>query len=260
MTSTYADDVAAHLHLRGSARDDALSDLRDLLSDPEVSIDELGPPADYAAALNELFRPGPKQVLGVPLSLLSGLGNRIAGTFDPADHRLIVPRVFGLGWTLNLGRIAVGLGLLRPDDVDDDVLDDAAESLGASQLVASGIVAAAAGSAAVLAVRRREAEAVLGESLTSSVVLGTLLPVVSAGLIAASTDRELPVSQRLTMPAIAASLATISGSICLQQARRPAGRAIALGGALLSFPLQLTLSYLPVRAALRHGWRKDHHA
>ena len=105
-----------------------------------------------------------------------------------------------------------------------------------------------------------EAEAVLGESLTSSVVLGTLLPVVSAGLIAASTDRELPVSQRLTMPAIAASLATISGSICLQQARRPAGRAIALGGALLSFPLQLTLSYLPVRAALRHGWRKDHHA
>lgn len=260
MTSTYIDDVAAHLTLRGRARRDSLADLRDLLSDPEISLEELGSPTEYAAALNEMFDGGPTRLLGVPVALMTGLGRRMAGTFDPADQRLVIPRVFGLGWTLNLGRVAVGLGLLNPDDVDDDVLDDAVGNLGTSQMVASAIVAAAAGSAALLAVRRGRSEAELGESLLSSVIFGTLLPVTSAALITASADGELPAAQRLTMPAIAASLAAVSGSMCLQQATRPRSKEIALGGLVLALPLQLVLSYLPVRTALRHGWRKDRHA
>ena len=260
MTSAYIEDVAAHLTFGGSARQQSLNDLRDLLSDPAISLDELGSPTEYAAALNEMFDGGPTRLLGMPVSLAKGIGRRMAGTFDPADQRLIIPRLFGLGWTLNLGRVAVGLGLLNPDDVDDDVLEDAVTNLGTPQMVASAIVATAAGSAALLAVRRETSEAELGESLLSSVAFGTLFPIVSAALIAASADRELPAAQRLTMPAIAASLATISGGMCLQQATRPRSKRIALGSLALAFPLQLALSYLPVRAALRRGWGTDHHA
>lgn len=42
--------------------------------------------------------------------------------WDPSDPRIFVPRAIGLGWDVNLGAIAVKLGWLREDDLDDDVI------------------------------------------------------------------------------------------------------------------------------------------
>lgn len=36
--------------------------------------------------------------------------------FDPENPNLLVPRTVGLGWDLNIGAVAVKLGLIRPDD------------------------------------------------------------------------------------------------------------------------------------------------
>lgn len=45
-----------------------------------------------------------------------GLLGRIASTWwSPADTRLLLPRAVGLGWDLNLGAVAVRLGLIEPD-------------------------------------------------------------------------------------------------------------------------------------------------
>lgn len=41
--------------------------------------------------------------------------------FNPEDSRLFVPRLFGAGWDVNLGAVAVRLGLLRPDDTLADL-------------------------------------------------------------------------------------------------------------------------------------------
>ncbi|QQS00568.1 MAG: hypothetical protein IPK37_17375 [Austwickia sp.] len=45
-----------------------------------------------------------------------------ARVWDPTNPALLVPRLVGGGWTVNLGALAVRLGLLRPDDYDADVL------------------------------------------------------------------------------------------------------------------------------------------
>lgn len=255
---TYIDDVAAQLTLRGAVREQALADLRDLLL--ELSPETLGPPAEYAAALNEEFGTSaglPERLLGVPLSLVSGLGDRLAGIFNPADERLMVPRLFGLGWAVNMGYIAVKLGLLRPDDVDDEVLNDAVELLDAPQVAAGAAIAGAAATTAVMAHRRHEIKARTGESATSSIVFGTLLPVVSAALLVASTDSTQQSAQRLTMPATAGSLALLSMSACWQKSWRPRGNALVLSGVAAAAVTQLTLSYLPVRTALRARWAHE---
>ncbi len=57
---------------------------------------------------------------GVPIDLTPPTAERVAHTWwNPRDERLFVPRVFGLGWDLNLGAVAVRLGLIEPDAEDE---------------------------------------------------------------------------------------------------------------------------------------------
>ncbi|GAA4474806.1 hypothetical protein GCM10023190_09250 [Enteractinococcus fodinae] len=65
-----------------------------------------------------------RRVLGVPVSL-AGLTNPEARlrAFEPENPNLFVPRTVGIGWDLNIGAVAVRLGLLRPDDSVPDLVD-----------------------------------------------------------------------------------------------------------------------------------------
>lgn len=67
---------------------------------------------------------GVRRILGIPVSL-SGLTNANARhrAFEPENPNLLVPRTVGIGWDLNIGAIAVRLGLLRPDDSVPDLVD-----------------------------------------------------------------------------------------------------------------------------------------
>jgi len=42
----------------------------------------------------------------------------------PADDRIIVPHALGMGWAINLGAVAVRLGVLQPDDADEETTID----------------------------------------------------------------------------------------------------------------------------------------
>jgi hypothetical protein len=45
-----------------------------------------------------------------------GIGERVATTWwNPAEERFLLPRAVGAGWDLNLGAVAVRLGLIEPD-------------------------------------------------------------------------------------------------------------------------------------------------
>ncbi len=47
------------------------------------------------------------------------LGARLARRWwDPTSHRILVPRLMGLGWDVNFGAVAVRLGLIEPDAED----------------------------------------------------------------------------------------------------------------------------------------------
>ncbi len=107
-----------------------LAENRSLLAELTDLEAELGSPAEYAAAvMAELDTDGISAndsrwvFAGVPVDL-TGVFRPEAyrRIFDPADNRILLPRLCGLGWTVNLGAIAVKCGLIRPDDIDADVV------------------------------------------------------------------------------------------------------------------------------------------
>ncbi|HAM44831.1 MAG TPA: hypothetical protein DCM67_07440, partial [Propionibacteriaceae bacterium] len=139
MTTPYLHTVGVHLDgLSRSDRAQALEALAAQLDElSEAGVDPLeafGPPEHYAAELLEALNDDaaaeePRfRLFGIPIEtrgLLSGhVRSRI---FDPANPRIIVPRLLGAGWTLNLGAVAVKLKLIRPDDATSEVFDQVPE-------------------------------------------------------------------------------------------------------------------------------------
>ena len=56
---------------------------------------------------------------GIPYDLRPPTGERIRRSmWNPADPHLLRPRAFGVGWDLNVGALAVRLGLIEPDAED----------------------------------------------------------------------------------------------------------------------------------------------
>lgn len=59
------------------------------------------------------------RLLGIPYDLRVPSAERYATRWwDPLDRRVMVPKAWGVGWTVNLGALAVRAGLVRPDDED----------------------------------------------------------------------------------------------------------------------------------------------
>lgn len=99
--------------------DASLDDVRSVLTD-------LGEPETFGAYLCDVVEPatGPDadayRVLGVPIELRLPTAQRVASRWwAPTDPRLLVPRVFGIGWDLNFGAAAVRLHLIEPDAEDE---------------------------------------------------------------------------------------------------------------------------------------------
>lgn len=59
------------------------------------------------------------KVLGLPYEFRPPTADRVAlRWWDPTQPDILVPRVFGIGWDVNFGAVAVRVGLIRPDDED----------------------------------------------------------------------------------------------------------------------------------------------
>ncbi len=62
--------------------------------------------------------------------------------WNPVDPRIMMPRTWGIGWTINFGAIAVRLGLVRPDDLEEqpfENLSNAAVSAAVAYRSSSGL-------------------------------------------------------------------------------------------------------------------------
>ena len=95
-------------------------------ADEAAALGALGNPGEYAAALRDALAvsegsPRPQgRVLGMPYEFRPPTATSLLERlWDPADPRVWMPRNFGVGWTINFGALAVKLGLLRPDDVEE---------------------------------------------------------------------------------------------------------------------------------------------
>ncbi len=129
----YLDRVRAALaHAPADEIADTLEDVRAHLlemlgpdsttSDVVVACEALGDPWEYGpeAAVKPTASRGAGNVLGVPYDVRIPTSERIAERWwNPRDPRLFVPRVFGVGWDLNFGALAVTLHLIDPDAEDE---------------------------------------------------------------------------------------------------------------------------------------------
>lgn len=116
-------ELRAHVTERLSTTSGTAADAREVLA-------ELGSPTMLAAAFAEDGAgpgagPGRSsalagRLLGIPYDVRPPSSERYASRlWDPRNPRIVVPRLFGMGWTVNFGAIAVKARLVRPDDEDD---------------------------------------------------------------------------------------------------------------------------------------------
>ncbi|MBZ8176245.1 hypothetical protein GP475_04105 [Corynebacterium poyangense] len=62
------------------------------------------------------------RIAGIPVGGMSGLTSESRlRSFEPENPHFFIPRRLGVGWDLNLGAVAVRLGMIRPDDSIPDL-------------------------------------------------------------------------------------------------------------------------------------------
>lgn len=104
-------------------REEVLADLRAYFTDhlePGATAADVTALADTVGEAGEPDAPEHGRLGGVPIDFSPPTAERVAHTWwNPRDERIFVPRVFGLGWALNVGAVAVKLGLIEPDAEDE---------------------------------------------------------------------------------------------------------------------------------------------
>ncbi|MER5478770.1 DUF5808 domain-containing protein [Streptomyces sp. NPDC002734] len=278
MSRTYLHAVREHLgRLTAADRRRALVALEAQLDEfQEAGLDPaavLGSPAEYAAqlveALSEDHPAGEARwrVLGLPVETRGPVNAEVRSrVWNPADPRLVVPRLFGLGWSLNLGAFAVRLGLIRPDDMGHDVL----EGIPARNLrLARSVPLVIAGATAA-------ATAFTWRSLPRTVASGfgpggrargrasrtSILGMVAIGAVPALWSQRPAVAteEALVRAATATSLAVISASAVaatVADARHAGDRwgLLTAGAVPVAALASMGVVLLPLRAGLRQAWR-----
>lgn len=150
-------ELEANLRAEVTARGDSAADEVEALR-------ALGSPEEYAVALRDALAAGavsPRpqgRVLGMPYEFRPPTADSLMERlWNPSDPRIWMPRSFGVGWTINFGALAVKLGIIRPDDIEEHPFENL--SVGALRLAASAPLFLGAVTVAIAAVWWREVPA-----------------------------------------------------------------------------------------------------
>lgn len=128
-------------------RDEVIADLRAYFADhlePGATVADVTALANTVGEAGDAsHEPRHSRFGGLPIDLTPPTAERVAHTWwNPRDERIFVPRVFGLGWALNVGAVAVKLGLIEPDAEDEPFENTPAPALRKALLVPVVLAAA----------------------------------------------------------------------------------------------------------------------
>lgn len=125
-------------------------------------IDELGPAEQYREAADDTAETSVAsggRVLGMPYDFSMPTTEKFAARWwNPADPHILVPRVWGIGWSVNFAAIAVKLGWMRPDDEDTTPFTNVPDRVLLGAMAVPTLIAAAGVLAIVLAWQSLPAE------------------------------------------------------------------------------------------------------
>ncbi|MBD8030043.1 DUF5808 domain-containing protein [Corynebacterium gallinarum] len=174
--------------------------------------------------------------------------------FEPENPKLWVPRTIGLGWDLNIGAVAVKLGLIRPDDSLPDLEEHIPREVTTTLRIAP-ILGAAAVAAAGIQLARTHDRLPSNWGLTMkptrwsnapAAVAPPVLISVGSAVWATATPRV-----DVTLAAQALGLQTMS-LLLLAAAARPSSRMLPAAG-LVTLPAVATgILTATVRSALNN--------
>ncbi len=247
---------------------------------PDPVTAQLGDPRTYAARLRDALadpefaadrpRRAQARVLGVPVETRGITDDRVvARAWDPANPNLLVPRLFGGGWRLNLGAVAVRLGLLRPDDYDEEAVAHIPARVRTAARAVPVVMSLATCAAVAASWRRLPDRVATSWSVTGRVQRrggrSTLLVLAALGAgPAAWSLMPTEPDEALVRSGIATSMTTLSAlsvAATLADARREVGERGAgawFTPAVIAAPVAgLADIVLPVRAGVRRLWRQS---
>lgn len=266
-------------------RSEALAELRSLLAESAAERGEaaavaaLGDPDEYArqvrAALGgtenaeDPLEPQGR-VLGMPYDFRGASVDRVgARMWNPADPRVLTPRLFGVGWTINFGALAVKLGMIRPDDLGDEAFERIPRGVANAALAVPVAIAAAILVLVVVSWGSLPAELPTHWNTAGtpdgwgqkSVALGFVL-LVGVVPVVLTVVRTLVTRANARARVLSAAVLAVLSSIALGVAAVTI--ADARGGShgnvlalviLGSLALSFLLLYVPSRLGLRAEWR-----
>ncbi|WP_124039041.1 hypothetical protein [Neoactinobaculum massilliense] len=197
----------------------------------------------------KLFSRDPLTFFGIPVGVDAVVDPTVdLGLFQPENPSLLVPRTLGAGWDLNVGALAVKLGLIRPDDSLEDLEEYIPARTGRVLAVAPWAGAAVV---AVVACMVGSSSKQLPKGWTPTIrpkaaasSWSSLLPAVlgSAGLAAWNGWRRSS-SQRVDAPGSALAVATDAAMASDLVARCLAAHGSTRSARLLAF---ITPAIVPV--------------
>ncbi len=265
------EDLRGHVYEELAATAGTTADVTRVLA-------ELGPPEALAAACSDTAAaPLPSDrygrspltgtILGMPYELRFPTAERVAlRWWDPTNPDVLVPRLFGVGWDLNFAAIAVGLGLIKPDDEDvpfasvpERWLAVSAALPAAVAIVLVVLVASFQGLLpAQVAVHWGISGADRFASKGSALILPVAMTLLGLGILGVAWVRRRSPLTRVAAGALATMLCTISCAAYAQQvvtARGGGDTAVLLSllgvGLALTFVMLVTLARIGRAAEVR---------
>ncbi|PVU82845.1 hypothetical protein DDP54_07320 [Cellulomonas sp. WB94] len=209
------------------------------------------------------------RLLGVPYDLRAPSSARDASRWwNPLDRRILVPKSWGVGWSVNVGALAVRTGAVRPDD-EDVPFGAVPPRAVAATLAAPVAVLAAVGALAAVTWRRLPPTVPTKWSLSGDVtahgsrgptMLGLVgLAAVPTAMAAGVHARRSPALDRVAASAQSLLLATTALSVLAQTVHTARGRggvwplwAGRAASAALPFALLVGVSRMGRTAEQRH--------
>ncbi|WP_297450665.1 hypothetical protein [uncultured Corynebacterium sp.] len=250
-----------------SEQESLLQELNDVHAD---LAEELGTATEYAERVAEqVGEPSVlRRYLSKPLRVFSKQGRTSLWNMD--DPRILQPHLLGFGWSINWAAVAIKLGIVRPDDIDGEVVSEiptralqATALLPAAMTVAHGLALTMSWKQLPSEVHTKwkyNGEAVQKTAPKGALLLPLAISSVGAGLSAASLLNDGDREDTLRVASLGTLASTIAPSqligVLTEENSKVNPALVRAGVAFTSAVASSACLTLPLRAGLKATWKK----